>query len=241
MNSMFGLSEFSVVVPVAVVLASAFIKKLLNISFLSALAGIAAPLVLPLRELPIVQEFPNLPRTYLVGGAWGSILCGGFVWTLLRPVVASAVSGLGLVRMGYLALLGAALIVAGLLVANPEPLARNFPGWKGPAGTVLLAASCIGVVRAIWKMLRATVVVALWGGVSLVLASSIFLDKLPQNIGRGDLQKIHGFISDESVSRIISRLEGLSSRGLNALGVLTVGGVVEQQESEIEKAKPLDV
>jgi hypothetical protein len=92
-----------------------------------------------------------------------------------------------------------------------------------------------------WKMFRATVVVALWGGVSLVLASSMFLDKLPHNIGRGDLQKIQGFISDESVSRIISQLEGLSSRGLNALGILRVAGLAEQQESEFDKAKPLDV
>ena len=241
MNYLVGLSEFSVVVPVAVVLASAFIKKLLNVSFVTALVGIAAPLILPLRELPIAQEFQSMPRAYLVGGAWGSILCGGFLWTLLRPLVVSAIAGLGVVRMGYLALLGAALIVAGLLVANPEPLARNFPGWKGPAGTVLLAASCISVARSVWKMVRATAFVALWGGVALILASSIFLDKLPHHIRRGDLQKIHAFISEESVARILGQLEVLSSQGSSVLGFLRVSEKTRPGVSGVDRATSLDV
>jgi len=241
MNHLVGLSEFSVVAPVAVVLASLFVRRLLNISFITALAGIATPLILPLRELPIAQEFPNLPRAYLVGGAWSGILCGGFLWSLLRPAVASALSGLGIFRMAYLGLLGGALILAGLLVANPEPLARNFPGWNGPAGTVLLAASCIGVVQAMWRMFRATVVVALWGGVSLILASSIFLDKLPQHIRRDDLQKIQAFISDESVARVLGQLEALSSRGAGVLGLLRVSDRTEHRDNGVNKADSLDV
>jgi hypothetical protein len=124
-----------------------------------------------------------------------------------------SLSSLGIFKLGYLALLGAALFVAGLLVLNPEPLARNFPGWKGSAGLVLLAASCIGVSKALWGMIRATVLVGVWGAVSLVLASSIFLDKLPQNISRGDLAKLQGAISSELVLEKIEQLQGISWPG----------------------------
>jgi hypothetical protein len=241
MNYLFGLSEFSAVVPASVVLGSFIVKKIFKTSFAAALAGIGAPLILPLRELPVLENFPDLPHGYLVGGAWVSILCAGIGWVCVRPLVSAAVSSLGLLRLGYLASLGAALIVAALLIINPQPLASNFPGWKGPAGMILLAASCVSVSRAVWRMLRVTALVALWGVVSLVLASSIFLDKLPHHVSRGDLNKIQGVISAEVVDKALTQLHTLSTRGIGALGLLRIVEHDVATTKDADVAEPVDV
>ncbi len=222
MNYLFGLSEFSAVVPASVVLGSLIVKKIFKVSFAAALAGIGAPLVVPLRELPLLADLSDVPNGYLVGGTWAAILFGGLGWMVVRPLVSAAVTSLGLFRLGYLALLGAALIVAGLLIINPQPLSSSFPGWKGPAGMLLLAASCVSVSRAVWRMLRATVLVAVWGVVSLVLASSIFLDKLPHHVRRADLHKIQGVIPSEILDRTLSQLHALSISGVGGLRVFRV-------------------
>jgi hypothetical protein len=241
MNYLFGLSEFSAVVPAAVVLGSFLVKKTFKTSFAAALAGIGAPLILPLRELPVLGNFPDLPHGYLVGGAWVSILCAAMGWVFVRPLISAAVASLGLLRIGYLALLGAALIVSGLLIINPEPLGSNFPGWKGPAGMILLAASCVSVSRAVWRMLRATALVALWGVVSLVLASSIFLDKLPHHVSRGDLSIIEGAISGEVLDRAYAQLHALSTHGIGALGLLRIAEHDVVTRTNADVAKPVDV
>lgn len=234
MNYPTGLSEFSVVVPIAVAVASLFIRKLFKVSFIAAAAGIGAPLVLPLRELPILDQLRHLPHGYLLGGAWGSVLCGVLVWAVLKPAISAAVASLGFLRLGYFALLGGALIVSGLLVINPEPLARSFPGWKGPAGTLLLAASCISVSQALWKMIRATTLVAIWGGVSVVLASSIFLDKLPQDIKRGDLHRIKGIIPMEVVNKAFDYAQAFSAQGLGVIKFLRIADREPPHEPPVE-------
>jgi hypothetical protein len=222
MNSLNGFSELYLAVPAVVLLGSFIVRKLFNVSFAMAAASIGAPLVLPLRELPFLRQFSDLPHEYLIGGAWGAIACVALFWAFLKPAVSSAVASLGFLKLGYLVLLGTALVVASLLVLNPETLTRNFPGWKGSAGLVLLAASCIGASKALWGMIRATVLVGLWGAVSLVLASSIFLDKLPQNISRSDLAKLHGAISSELVLETIEQLHGISWSGAGALKFLRI-------------------
>jgi hypothetical protein len=234
MNHFAGLSEFSVVVPTAVVLASLFIRKLFKVSFAAAAAGIGAPLVLPLRELPLLQHLSHLPQGYLVGGAWGGILCGALVWAVLKPAVSGAVASLGLLRLGYFALLGGALIVSGLLIVNPEPLASNFPGWKGPAGILLLAASCISVSQALWRLVRATTLVVIWGGVSVVLASSIFLDKLPQDIKRDDLYKIKGLIPLEVVNKAFDYAQAFSTHGVDVRKFLRIADDERPQKPDVE-------
>lgn len=241
MNYLFGLSEFSAVVPASVVIGSLIIKKIFKTSFAAALAGVGAPLVLPLQELPVLQNFREVPHGYLVGGAWVSILCAGIGWAFARPIVAAAVSSFGLLRLGYLALLGAALIVAGLLIVNPQPLASNFPGWKGPAGILLLAASCVSVSRAVWRLLRASALVAVWGVVSLVLASSIFLDKLPHHVNRGDLNRIQGVISAEVLDEAFAYLHALSTRGVGALGFLRIAEQDVAAANKADVTKSVDV
>jgi hypothetical protein len=67
-------------------------------------------------------------------------------------------------------------------------------------------------------MFRSSLLVAVWGGVSLVLASSIFLDKLPHEIRRDDLTKIRGVIAFEVINKALSKLDILSRRGAGALG-----------------------
>ncbi len=234
MSQLAVLSEFSVLVPAAVVLASLFVKKLFKVSFLSAAAGIGAPLVLPLRELPLLENFSQLPQGYLVGGAWGGIICGALVWAVLKPLISGVVASLGLVKLGYFALLGAGLIVSCFLVVNPEPLASNFPGWKGSAGLLLLAASCISVSQALWKMVRATTLLVIWGGVSVVLASGIFLDKLPQDIKRDDLYQMKGIIPLEVINRVFDYAQELSAQGVGVRKFLRVAEKRLPEEPPVE-------
>lgn len=234
MDHLAVLSEFSILIPASVVLASLFVRKLFKVSLLPAIAGIGAPLVLPLRELPLLEQFSHLPHGYLVGGAWGGIICGALVWVVLKPAVSGAVASLGLVRLGYFALLGGALIVSALLVVNPEPLASNFPGWKGPAGLVFLAASCISVSQALWRMVRATTLLVIWGGVSLVLASGIFLDKLPQDIKRDDLYKIRGIIPLEVINSVFDYAQALSVQGGGVRKFLRIADEKPSDEAPVE-------
>jgi hypothetical protein len=137
-------------------------------------------------------------------------------------------------RFAYLGLLGAALIVSGLLIVNPEPLASNFPGWKGPAGILLLASSCIGASHALWKLLRATTLVVIWGGVSLVLASSIFLDKLPQDLKRDDIHKIQAIIPIDVVNRAINLAHSFSVQGMEVKKLLRIADYKEPQEQAVD-------
>jgi hypothetical protein len=234
MNQLTGLSDFSALIPFAIVLASVAMRQIFKIPFAAAAAGFGAPIVLPLRELPFVEQFSNLPQAYLLGGSWGAIFCAFLLWTVCRPAVSGAVASLGFLRLGYYALLGGALVVTGLLIVNPEPLARNFPGWKGPAGIILLAASCLSVSQAVWKMVRATTLVALWGGVSIVLASGIFLDKLPQDIKREDLLKIRGLVSLEVVNKVFDYVQSASQHGAGVLKFLRVADREESQDRPVD-------
>jgi pimeloyl-ACP methyl ester carboxylesterase len=205
MANLFSIPESSLVVIAAVCIAAFVVKKICKFSIAVALAGVAAPVLLPLKELPFLRQFDGLNQAYLVGGSWGVLIAAGLGWSLIRPFVSAAVASLGLLKLCYLALLGASLLVSALLVVDPQLLDKTVPGWKGPLGMLLLAASCVGVSKSLLGMFRSTTLVAVWGGVTLILASSIFLDKLPHHISKSDLRKLQGVVSVQAMERIFDR------------------------------------
>jgi pimeloyl-ACP methyl ester carboxylesterase len=208
MINIFSTPESSIVVIAALCIAAFVVKKICKFSLAVALAGVAAPVILPLKELPFLRQFDGLHQAYLVGGSWGVLIAAGLGWSLIRPFVSAAVASLGLLKLCYLALLGASLLVSGLLVVDPQLLEKTIPGWKGPLGMLLLAASCVGVSKSLLGMFKSTTLVAVWGGVALILASSIFLDKLPHHITKGDLHKLQGVVSVQAMERIFDRFRG---------------------------------
>jgi pimeloyl-ACP methyl ester carboxylesterase len=210
MANLFSIPESSIVVIAAICIAAFVVKKICKFSMAVALAGVAAPILLPLKELPFLRQFDGLHQAYLVGGSWGGLIAAGLAWSLIRPFVSAALASLGLLKLCYLALLGASLLVSGLLVVDPQLLDRAVPGWKGPLGMLLLAASCIGASKSLLGMFRSTTLVAVWGGVTLILASSIFLDKLPHKLSKSDLQKLQGVISVQAMEKVLERFGGVS-------------------------------
>jgi hypothetical protein len=117
----------------------------------------------------------------------------------------SALQNFGLIKCAYVLLLAAALAVVGLLLGNPVVLSTYVPGWKGTAGMVLLCASMLSMSLALIRFFRAAVFLAVWSFVSLVLASEIFLGKLPQQVIREDIDKIEDLFPSAKVNAILKK------------------------------------
>lgn len=237
MANLFSIPESSLVVIAAIAVAAFAVKKICKFSMAVALAGVAAPVILPLKELPFLRQFDGLHQAYLVGGSWSALILAGLGWALLRPFISAALASLGLLKLCYLALLGASLLVSGLLVIDPQLLDRTLPGWKGPLGMLLLAASCVGVSKSLLGMFRSTTFVAVWGGVTLILASSIFLDKLPHKINKGDLNKFQGIVSAQTMEKIFDRFRGSKDGGTGILKKFQVKSAPEPIVLEPQERK----
>jgi predicted membrane channel-forming protein YqfA (hemolysin III family) len=91
-----------------------------------------------------------------------------------------------------------ALIVVVALFVAPELLVQYAPGWRSTVGAILLGVSLVSVSRAIAQILKAGVLLVLWSGVALVLASQVFLQKMPYAIERSDVMRLEGFFTSET-------------------------------------------
>lgn len=222
MKLLFGLPELFVVGLLAVLLCSIVVKKLFKVSFAAALSGSAVPLLMPLGEMPILQHFNHYPRFYLVGGVWAAMVSCGVLWVFLRPFFSAAVTSFGLLRLGYFALLAMALFVSVFLVCNQDILINYFPGWKSSLGMLLLATTLICIARAMVKVIQESTVVLLWGAVSLVLASSIFLNKLPHHISKEDVMRVEDGVPGELATKTLEYLNRFFQGGVGAFSFLKV-------------------
>jgi hypothetical protein len=172
----------------SLILATLVLGRVFKLSLKFAFLAALAPVLAPLQELPFIAKFSMLPHEYLVAAAWVLMFILGIAWLLCRPVCSKALTTFGGIRLMYILALAVSAAVAVLLVFNPRYLSENLPsGWKYTLGYLLLAVAIFSASRAVWSLIRATFLVAVWGAVSAVLASSIFLDKLPHEVVWGDV------------------------------------------------------
>lgn len=219
-----SLPWYTLVLPIVLVVGSWLVSKLLRISFLGTLLVSTLPLGLPFAELPLAEEFTGLKPELLIGAGWLLLLALALGWVVVRPVVTGGVKTLGMLKMAYLAVLGSALLVVAVLVSRPELMNTYAPGWKGGAGVVLLCASLLSMSFALGRIFKAAFMFSLWAMVSLVLASEIFLDKLPQDIVREDLRRIESLVPSRLIDSAIENLNVAAPEGVSKLKAFVLGG-----------------
>jgi hypothetical protein len=134
-------------------------------------------------------------------------------WVVVRPVVSGTLAKVGVVKVAYLGVLTLALAVTALLVADPDLLQKYAPGWRGTMGLVLLCASVLSMSIALARVIKAAVFFAVWACVSLVLASELFLGKLPQDILREDVRRIQSLLPESVLQGVVEKLEGEAVAG----------------------------
>lgn len=197
---------YTIGLPLAAFVGSWLVSKVLRISLVLTLLGACLPLALPFMELPFTPDFANDKPEYLIAGGWlflGALLCG---WVVVRPLFSSTLQGIGVVKCVYLAVLAGALMVVGILLINPPVLDQYVPGWHGTAGIVLLTASLLSMALALARAVRAAVIFAVWAFVSVVLASEVFLQKLPNDVVREDLRSLEPLIPLREIDTVLRSL-----------------------------------
>ncbi len=219
-----SLPWYTLVLPIALVVGSWLVSKLLRLSFLGTLLVSTLPLGLPFADLPLAEEFTKLKPEVLIGAGWLLLLALALGWVVVRPVVTGGVKTLGMLKMAYLAVLGSALLVVAVLVSRPELMNTYAPGWKGGAGVVLLCASLLSMSFALARIFKAAFMFSLWAMVSLVLASEIFLDKLPQDVVREDLRQIESLVPSRLIDSAIEKLNVTTPEGVSKLKAFVLGG-----------------
>lgn len=203
MTGIFEQSWLTIALPLALLAGSFLVSKLLKLSFIGTVATACVPLALPFIDLPFSQELTHRNPQYLIAGGWAVLLSLAVGWVLVRPVASAAVQSFGLIKCLYATLLACALVVVGLLLANPALLNQYVPGWRGTAGIVLLCASLLSMSLALFRFFRAAVFLVVWSFVSLVLASEIFLGKLPQEVIHEDIEKIEALFPSTKFNALL--------------------------------------
>jgi hypothetical protein len=215
---------FAVGLPLAVLFGSLVVSRLLKISVLGTIVAASAPLALPFIKLPFVKEITHGHPEYLIGSAWAVMLSAAIGWVIVRPIVSGAAKSVGVLRLGYLVVLAGALVVTTLLLVNPEALTQHAPGWRGSAGFVLLSASMLSMSMSLARVLRAALFFVMWSFVSIVLASEVFLHKLPQEVVREDLKRLESMVPRAAIERAIERLQVAATSDSSERKAVVLGG-----------------
>jgi hypothetical protein len=215
---------YTLALPAALLVGSWTVSKILRFSYLATLLVSTLPLGLPFVELPLSKEFMGLKPELLIGGGWLFLFACALGWVVARPVVVGGIKSFGLLKVVYVVALGAALLVVAVLVSRPELMNTYAPGWKGGAGVVLLCASLLSMSLALARIFRAAVMFSVWAMVSLVLASEIFLDKLPQDVVREDLRQIESLVPPRLIDSAIEQLNVTVPDGAAKLKAFVLGG-----------------
>jgi hypothetical protein len=176
---------------------------------LLALAATAAPLALPYIDSPYIEKLRADHPQGAFAGAWMAVFALGLAWRSSVPVVGGFVGRVGLFHAGYLVALASALVVSIMLFFAPDTLVSVAPNWRSTFGGLLLAASCLSVSREFVRVLRAGVMLAVWSCVSLILASQVFLNKMPHAIRRDDLAQLEWFFAQSAVERAFQGVRGM--------------------------------
>jgi hypothetical protein len=201
MSQLLSLPWYLYVVPVCAVVAAVVVSRLLKISQLASLIGTFLPLGLPYTQLSLASESfgpqssLSKPHMQILSG-WGVMLACGVGWVLLRAIVRTSRGPLGLLRLGYSALLTAAVVVVVLLISKPEILSTYAPAWRESAGGFLLGATLLGVVLAFIRLFKSAAFLVLCSVASVILASQVFFSKMPYDLGRDEISKIEKVLPD---------------------------------------------
>lgn len=224
MTAAFSESWLTLALPIALLAGSYLVSKFLKISFIGTLLAGCLPLALPFLDLPFSQELTHRNPHYMIAAGWLLLLSLAVGWVLVRPLASGAVQSFGLVRCAYLCILAGALVTVGLLLANPAVLNSYAPGWRESAGMVLLCASMFSMSMALFRFFRAALFLVVWSFVSLVLASEIFLGKLPQEILNEDVEKIEQLFLSTKVASVMKEYGVAAEKGTQALLELAAPG-----------------
>jgi hypothetical protein len=210
MTELSHIPWYVLAIPCCALVGAYIVSKILRLSLLVSVLGGAAPLALPYTDLSFSPQLAALKPLVQMGGAWGLLLCSALGWVLVRGAVRSTSGPLIIVRIGYLMLLCSALAVVGLLIAEPKLLDSYAPGWRGAAGISLLCATLLSMSLAFVRVFKTAALLALWSFASLVLASQIFFEKMPNDLIREDLHKIESSVNGGLARQAVRRLGQLS-------------------------------
>lgn len=217
MTALLSESWLTLALPVALLAGSFLVSKLLKLSFIGTILAACVPLALPFLDLPFSQELTHRNPHYMIAAGWLLLVSLAVGWVLVRPLASGAVSSFGLVKCAYLCVLAGALVTVGLLFANPTVLNSYAPGWRESAGVVLLCASMFSMSMALLRFFRAAAFLVVWSFVSLVLASEIFLGKLPHEVLDKDVQRIEEIFLSTKVHSVLKEYGLDSEKGADAL------------------------
>ncbi len=222
MNLIDSLPTYTLALPALLVVGAWILSKILRFSMWATLLVGCFPFVLPYLDLPFSRQFLDANPLYLIGGGWALLLC----FALGRAIVSPALGENGRTPAGaakavFGVVLAVALLVVALLVSRPEMLEATFPGWKGGAGLVLLCASLLSMSLWLARVLKAAIVFSLWSIVSLVLASELFLNKLPYEVVREDLRHLEPLASRFGLEDALKEVETYASPTGNDAAVVS--------------------
>jgi len=205
MTAALAQSWLTIALPIALISGSFLVSKFLKLSLVGTVVAGSLPLALPFIDLPFSQELTHRNPHYLITAGWLVLVSLAVGWVVVRPLASSAVQSFGLIKCAYVCLLAGALAVVALLLANPALLNEYAPGWRGTAGMVLLSVSLFSMSMALFRFFRAAIFLVVWSFVSLVLASEIFLGKLPQQVIREDIDKVESLFPSTKLNALLER------------------------------------
>jgi hypothetical protein len=219
-----GAPSYSLVLPLVLLVGSFLVSRTFKLAWTWTVAGGLVPMALPLMPLPFSQEFVTGHPQLIIGGGWLVLMGAAIGWVAARPAVEGAIASVGLVKFIYFVVLAGALGVTGLLLANPDVLQEMLPGWRGSMGVILLCASLLSMSIALARVVKAAALFAVWSGVSLILASEIFLGKLPYNVLRDDLRNLESLVPQSVLGGIRNSLDSAVSVSRDGLKALVLSG-----------------
>lgn len=194
----------TLLVPVLVLAGSWITSRLLGFSWWLCALLACFPLIIPELNLPITSSLQTVHPLMLIAGGWGVLFVIAMTRALVRPARAAIGTPGGVISAVYLMLLLAALTVVTLLYVEPTILERTLPGWRGGLGLVLLAVAALTMAISLIRVMKLVTVFAVWGVVSLVLASEIFLHKLPTEILKEEVTRLSPLIARDRFEALLS-------------------------------------
>jgi hypothetical protein len=204
---------------VGILLGSFIVVKLLRLSSSISLIAATTPFALYLLDTPVVEHLRSEYPILALCGAWLSTAVVGALARGIMPAWHSLVGPIGIFRLGYIVAMATALLFVVALFVAPDLLTSFAPEWRSTVGGSLLAVSVLSMSRAVARLLKAGMVLAVWSGVALVLACQVFLQKMPQALDRRDVAKLHRLLGSEAAGQIVTSVYNTLSqvRGLSAL------------------------
>lgn len=196
----------TLLVPVLVFLGSWIVSRLLGFAWWLCALLACFPLVIPDLNLPISESAKSVHPLFLIGCGWAVLFVIGLARALVRPARAAIGSPGGVVSAVYLMALLGALTVVTILYVEPSILERTVPGWRGGLGLVLLSVAALTMAISLMRVMRLVLVFAVWGFVSVVLASEIFLHKLPTDVFREEVVRVSPLLSRDRFEGFLSSL-----------------------------------